>query len=373
MVTLNKLRYSDYLPKFINYYLGVIDKSYQREMNQLSDTAISDFEQITRKYEAKIDILASRLDEIDSWILKFDHLIHPHENLTDALKKAISNLNSEILRRKEEFENYLHRVKDEGLRVEIRKFVDGKIEDVTKLINNYEDETSLIIREELPQLKKIRELLFNYKTQIEDVKDQVYKELDLNKKNDIDLYNIIKHWEDTFNRKKRQLTFLLTVLMNKIFKSFKDLIDQESILFAEITEITNQVENYEGLPMNFALSAFLAERLTEDELRERITEINAKINQLNGSLGLYQVELSKLEQILSNKVKLREGIALSDVQCTVCHQHINFVKDKVITCPFCGSTYHYLCVAAWLTKYNSCPMCQNSFLEPYSKLFENGE
>ncbi|MFX0043366.1 MAG: hypothetical protein ACFE8L_10675, partial [Candidatus Hodarchaeota archaeon] len=122
---------------------------------------------------------------------------------------------------------------------------------------------------------------------------------------------------------------------------------------------------------NFALSSFLAERLSEDELKERIVEINSKINQLNHSLGLYQVELSKLEKILSTRIKTRKGIAESDVQCTICHKFINFARDKVITCPFCASTYHYLCVAFWLSKYNSCPMCQNHFLEPYSELFDD--
>ncbi|GAG81242.1 unnamed protein product [marine sediment metagenome] len=88
---------------------------------------------------------------------------------------------------------------------------------------------------------------------------------------------------------------------------------------------------------------------------------------------LYQVELSKLEKLLANRVKLSKGISSSEVQCTVCHKYINFAKDKVITCPFCGSTYHYLCVAFWLSKYNSCPMCQNHFLEPHSDLFESQE
>ncbi|MFX1456189.1 MAG: RING finger domain-containing protein, partial [Promethearchaeota archaeon] len=63
----------------------------------------------------------------------------------------------------------------------------------------------------------------------------------------------------------------------------------------------------------------------------------------------------------------------SDVQCTVCHKQLNFAKDKVITCPFCGSTYHYLCVASWMERYNTCPMCQNHFLEPHSNLFETQE
>ena len=94
---------------------------------------------------------------------------------------------------------------------------------------------------------------------------------------------------------------------------------------------------------------------------------------MSNSLGLYQVEVAKLETLLANRVKIRKGISKSDVQCTVCHKFINFADDRVITCPFCGSTYHYLCVAFWLSKYNSCPMCQNNFLEPHSDLFENEE
>ena len=99
------------------------------------------------------------------------------------------------------------------------------------------------------------------------LKEEVYLKLEAFKEHNVDMYNIIKHWEDNFNRKKQQLTFLLTVLINKIFKSFKDLIDTESILFAEINEITNQTESFEGLPLNFALSSFLANRLSEDELK----------------------------------------------------------------------------------------------------------
>jgi hypothetical protein len=220
-------------------------------------------------------------------------------------------------------------------------------------------------------LREMKDLLRDYKVKIKSIKSEVYDKLNEYKERDIDTYQIIKHWENNFNRKKQQLTFLLTILLNKIFKSFKDLIDEESILFAEITEITRQAENFEGLPLNFALSAFLADKLSEEDLRERISEMNSKIKSLTSSLGLYQVEQAKLEEILTNRIKEKQGIATSDVQCTVCHQNINFAKDKLITCPFCGSTYHYLCVAAWLSKYNSCPMCQNHFLEPFSNLFEN--
>ena len=280
-------------------------------------------------------------------------------------------MSSEIFRRKSEYLNFIKTVKDEELRIQLRQYVSGKITEVNGLIRVYEDEASVIIKEEFPQLKKIKDILNDYYNKIQKIKNDVFTRLDSAKSSDVDLYQIIKLWEDNFNRKKQQLTFLISLLINKLFKNFKELIDKEGILFATITEITEQTENFEGLPLNFALSAFLAEKLTEDQLKERISEINSKINQLNNSLGLYQVESVKLEKILTNRIKLRQGISDSDISCTVCHEFINFVKDKVIICPFCGSTYHYLCVAFWLSKYNACPLCQNHFLEPHSDLFES--
>jgi len=371
--TLMKEKFKEFLPKIVEYYFLGLDKTFQSIINEADERNIDEFVKIVNSYYEKIDNFLFKIDEIDTWLLKFDQFLKPYDNITNSLKKTLSNLISEIYRRKDEYMIYLNSIKDEGLRVDIRAYVDGKIAEVNKLISSYEDETSRIIKEELPQLREIKELLSEYKSKIDKIKEEVYIKLDTYKESNFDMYNVIKHWETNFIRKKQQLTFLLTLLINKIFKSFKDLIDEESILFAEITEITKQTENFEGLPLNFALSAFLAERLSEEELKERVSEINAKINQLTASLGLYQIEVAKLEEIISKKVKIRQGVAVSKVQCTVCHKNINFAKDKLITCPFCGSTYHYLCVADWLSKQNSCPMCMNNFLEPYSGLFETDE
>ena len=362
-------KFSEFLPKIVDLYFKGLDKKFQGLMSDTSDP--EEFINVINSNFNKVDEFALKIDEIDAWVLNFDNILKPYTNITSTLKKTLANIISEILRRREDYSNYLNNIKDESLRVDVRSFVDEKIADVNKIINSYEDETSLIIKEELPQLRKIKDLLSNYKGKIEQIKSEVYQKLDRYKKNNIDMYTVIKTWEDNFTRKQQQLTFLLTVLMNKIFKSFKELIDTESILFAEITEITKQSENFEGLPFNFALSSFLANKLSEDELKERISEINSKINQITSSLGLYEVERAKLEEILTNKAKLRQGVSVSNVQCTVCHKYINFAQDKLITCVFCNSTYHYLCVADWLAKHNSCPMCQNQFLDPNLGLFES--
>ncbi len=362
-------KFSEFLPKIVDLYFKGLDKKFQGLMSDTSDP--EEFINVINSNYNKVDEFALKIDEIDAWVLNFDKILEPYTNITSNLKKTLANIISEVIRRKEDYSNYLSNIKDESIRVDIRAYVDEKIGEVNKLINSYEDETSLIIKEELPQLREIKDLLSNYKGKIDQIKSEVYQKLDTYKKDNIDMYTVIKTWEDNFNRKQQQLTFLLTVLMNKIFKSFKELIDTESILFAEITEITKQSENFEGLPFNFALSSFLANKLSEEELKERISEINAKINHITSSLGLYEVERAKLEEILTNKAKLRQGVSVSNVQCTVCHKNINFAQDKLITCVFCNSTYHYLCVAEWLSKHGSCPMCQNTFLDPNTGLFES--
>ncbi|UCD02481.1 MAG: hypothetical protein JSV23_05580 [Promethearchaeota archaeon] len=359
------------LPKIVDYYIVGLEKRFQEKIHDVIEA--EKFEEIANFYYQKIDDFSSLINEIEDWVLNIESFLKPYENITLALRKIFSNVSSEIYRRKNEYLTFIKTVKDEESRVEVRKFVSDKISKVNDLIRIYEDEASLIIKEEFPQLKRIKEILNDYYVKIQKIKEEVYKKLDSVKSNDIDIYQVIKFWEDSLNRKRQQLTFLISLLLNKLFKSFKDLIEKEGFLFATITEITEQTENFEQLPLNFALSSFLSERLTEDELKERISEIKSKINQLNNSLGLYQVEISKLEKILTNRVKIRKGISDSDVQCTVCHKNINFVKDKVITCPFCASTYHYLCIAYWVSKYNSCPMCQNHFLVPHSEMFESEE
>jgi hypothetical protein len=369
--TLKEQKISNFLPKIVDYFIRGLERSFQEKIHDVIKA--EKFEEITKFYYNKIEDFSTKISEIEDWILNIEHFLNPYANITASLRKVFSNVSSEIYRRKNEYLSFIKTVRDEEHRVEIRKFVSDKISEVNDLIRVYEDEASMIIKEEFPQLKRIREILKDYSLKIEKIKDSVYKKLDSVKKDDVDIYQVIKYWEDSLNRKRQQLTFLMSLLLNKIFKSFKDLIEKEGILFATITEITEQTENFEGLPLNFALSSFLAEKLSEEELKERIAEIKSKINQLNNSLGLYQIEVAKLETILANRVKVRKGISASDVQCTVCHKFINFAKDKVITCPFCASTYHYLCIAYWLQNYNSCPMCQNHFLEPHSELFESEE
>ena len=57
------------------------------------------------------------------------------------------------------------------------------------------------------------------------------------------------------------------------------------------------------------------------------------------------------------------GIYSKQLVCTICHQKIDSYENS-LNCSFCESPYHYSCVSKWLSNYNSCPTCQNTFLYP---------
>jgi conjugal transfer/entry exclusion protein len=370
-INLEKLfnqKISIFLPKISDYYLDGLERKYQETISNLNE--YNEIKKIANLYSDKINILYSLIEEIDNSVVKFEPFLKPYEEIIKALRKIFDNVFSEISRRKDEYTYYLKTIRRERLRDNIRNFINEKISELNGLMSGYQDETSLIVREEFPQLKQIRMILSDYKVKIQEIKDEVYKKLDAFKEKDIDIYQIIKQWEDNFTLKRQQLSFLLSMILNKLFKNFEGLIEEEDLLFDKITEITEQKEIIDSVPLNFALSNFLVDKLGEEELNERIAKINSRIANLNKEINLYQSELTNLEETLANKVKIREGISSDKIRCGVCHKHINFAKEQIIKCPFCDAVYHYLCVAFWLSKYNSCPSCQNTFLDPNAGMFQ---
>jgi hypothetical protein len=369
--TVLEQKISVYLPQIADYYLSGLEKKYQATICDLKE--YDEFKNVVKYYSEKVDIFYSLVEELSRHFGDFESSLEPYEEITSSYEKIIDNVLTEITRRKEEYLYYLKSVRKERLRDHVRNFINEKISEVNDLMSKYQDETALIVREEFPQLKQIREILSKYKSSVQKIKDDVYKKIDLYKEKDIDIYQIIKQWEDNFNFKKQQLTFLLSMILSKLFKNFKELIEEEDLMLERITEITDQKDTTDIMPLNFALSTFLFDKLTEEELNERITEIKSRIKNLSNEIDLYRTELTNLEITLSERVKIREGITSDKIKCGVCHNKFDFAKEQIIKCPFCEAVYHYLCVAFWLSKYNSCPACQNQFLDPNAGIYSDQE
>lgn len=369
--TLLEQKFSLYLPKLSDYYLSGLETKYQETISELKE--YDDFKNVRKLYSEKTQIFYSLIEKIMEYIKEYEWCMSPYDEATNTYKKTIENVLSEIERRRDEYIFYLKSLRGERLRDNVRNYIYEKIGDINDLMSKYQDETALLVREEFPQLKQMKDIISKYKVDVQEIKDEVYNKLDSYKEKDIDIYQIIKQWEENFTIKRQQLSFLLSMILNKLFKSFKDIIEEEDMVFGQLSEITDESESATEVPLNFALTNFLLDKLSEDELNERIAEVKNKIENLSNELDLYRSELTNFEITLADRVKIREGITSDKIRCGVCHKHFDFAKEQIIKCPFCEAVYHYLCVAFWLTKYNSCPACQNTFLDPGSGMFEDQE
>ena len=369
--TLLEQKFSLYLPKLSDYYLSGLETKYQETISELKE--YDDFKNVRKLYSEKTQIFYSLIEKIMEYIKEYEWCMSPYDEATNTYKKTIENVLSEIERRRDEYIFYLKSLRGERLRDNVRNYIYEKIGDINDLMSKYQDETALLVREEFPQLKQMKDIISKYKVDVQEIKDEVYNKLDSYKEKDIDIYQIIKQWEENFTIKRQQLSFLLSMILNKLFKSFKDIIEEEDMVFGQLSEITDESESATEVPLNFALTNFLLDKLSEDELNERIAEVKNKIENLSNELDLYRSELTNFEITLADRVKIREGITSDKIKCGVCHKHFDFAKEQIIKCPFCEAVYHYLCVAFWLTKYNSCPACQNTFLDPGSGMFEDQE
>ncbi len=357
------------LPKISDYYLDGLEKKYQQIIGNLEE--YDEIKKSANLYTESVNRFNSLIESLDSSISNFEPILKPYEETIDSLRKIFENITYEILRRRDEYEYYLKTVRKEKLRDNVRNYIYEKRNDLNKLMSRYQDDVAQIVKEEFPQITQIREIFSDYKERIHEIKKDVYNKIDTFKEKDIDIYQIIKQWEDNFTLKRQQLGFLLGTLLNKLFKNFKEIIEEEELLFKNITHITDQNKSIDSLPLNFALSEILVDKLTEEELHERMKKVHSKIDDLNRELNLYQSEITNLEETIANKVKIREGITSDKIICSICRKNFDWAKDQIIKCPFCDAVYHYLCVADWLSKHNSCPSCQNAFLDPNSGIYED--
>ena len=76
------------------------------------------------------------------------------------------------------------------------------------------------------------------------------------------------------------------------------------------------------------------------------------------------MEKQKYQQILEQNLKVKKNLVSRP--CCICHKFIDVVsEEEVIRCEFCGSMS---IISAVLVdrKYNSCPVCNNSYIKPNS-------
>ncbi|MGV9205026.1 MAG: RING finger domain-containing protein [Promethearchaeia archaeon] len=363
---IGKLGINEFLPRIFKFYFEGIEQSYQEKIDTLQEQ--ENFEDIINSYQDDMAQLTNSYNKLDEKVEELALFTYPFQEIIEPTRKILENIEDSISRREETYIDYLKTLRTEKIRDDAREYIEEKKGALNSLIDEAKDKSSAILQGEFPQLKKLRTVLAEYRQKIKDIKEEVYSKLDTFKENNVDMYQQIKFWEKNITVKQNQLNFILSMIFKRLYKNFKELIDSEGMLFDSASDMI--ADSGEGtMPINFALSNFLVDKLTEEELKDRISEVKTQIQNSEKALELYKSELDKLEARMTEKVKKREGIDKNEMKCTVCRQMIKVGKDKIIVCPFCKNAYHYLCVADWLTNYNSCPICQNKFLDPNNGLY----
>lgn len=318
-----------------------------------------------KNYDSKVRVLKDIIREIQDWVLEYEFSLKPYEEVASSVKKTIYVVEEEIARKEEEFEIYIGSINEEKIRVEGKSVIDKHITRINEMLDFYQQEISRTLSEEFPELKSIQNLLKQYKMETVEIKEEVAKTFSNIKDKGISPYSFIKDWEEVFSDKTTQIKFAISLSISKLFKSFKDIVGEEEGLF----EMVKNIQLIEDeLPLDFRFSLLLPEKLTDENLKERIQAIRAQISLLDKLRELYSVELNKFESYLVDKIKFRDKI--TSETCVVCHKKLNFSIDKFIKCPFCESVMHYLCIAWWLESHGTCPVCNNNYLDPSSNLFE---
>lgn len=95
-----------------------------------------------------------------------------------------------------------------------------------------------------------------------------------------------------------------------------------------------------------------------------LKSVREKINQNLLELETFQKENQK--QIKNQKITLNEkqietNRKTNDKICTICLDELNIDKCQALPCAHC---FHENCVASWLKKHSTCPICKTSTKVP---------
>jgi hypothetical protein len=357
----------NFLPNFVESYIKELEENYK--IKSTEKMPVNEHNNLILDYKNKVELFYKKIENLKELISEYKTFLRPFDHIIKNYEKIFASLLEDIKRRKEDFIYYLKTIKNEWLRDDLRGFTKEKMDEINQLLAHYRDKFATILKEDFPQFKKIEEILNTYQTQIKEIKGEVYQKFEEYNKKNLNQIQIIKKWEENFNRTKHQASFLLTQYLMKIFKNFDNIIEKENALFRGLSEISKKNQRDEELPLNYALSGYLFGKLSQKEIKERIIALREKISNLQDKQNLYESEISKLEEILGEKIKIQEGVPSTTVQCAICHKNIDLKRDRVIKCPYCGAFFHYLCIYFWLSEYNSCPACQNEFLDPNTDMY----
>ena len=334
-------------PPFIRNILNKMQETLTSENpSQLSD--------VQKKMQHLGKDLFSLLKEMEQYINLFQEFVKPWTQIIRKFENAIKQIRGGLSRQLDDFDQYVRSVRENLQKMELDEILTLKNKELDALLLECQENVAPYFEDKTPEVQSILSAMKAHRLKVEEVKNSVEKIFKEYARKEVNLNPYVKAWEEKNTDSTNQSQFFIKSLVSLMVKRYEEILHRES-------EDTFSLE----MPSTQLLDP---NRLTKQELRERIKKLEGHIHSSTQQISDYKTEKSKLVTILEEKLN---DIGLKNKSCIICHRIVNVAEDHYIRCEFCEALSHYTCNVWWLEKYNSCPVCQKSYNLPNNEIYDS--
>ncbi len=403
----------------LTYLEMILIDAIQKKKEQYIEDTSGDLVKSADKLEKHESEFLGYIEAIENWIHQYirPFIQSSYSDLLNQFQITIKSLKENILREIEDFESYAENVRAESHRSQLNKQINEKVSKLQDLVQSYQEQTFEIAQTHFPQIDELKSLLHTYRKDFEGIQSEVSDIFQTYEKDkNINIHENFKYWQESYDRLVQQTNFFITKAMNNLINEFTDIIEKENDFFqgisplnfnlismeniqaveeeedkrsagsnkpkkdaeTEIDSLSNQdkseidqIDKKQEKKSLKVTSFLLPENLTVHQIKQYIGKINKKMDKLGDLRQNFRKQKQYYQKMLRKKLKDKHEIVSK--KCAICHKMVDVSEDHYIVCEFCQAMYHYTCSANWIEKYNSCPVCNNSYTKPHSHMFNPEE
>ncbi|MCK4500054.1 hypothetical protein KAU11_06115, partial [Candidatus Babeliales bacterium] len=286
-------------------------------------------------------------------IHQFKEFVAPWTQIIRKFENAIKQIRGGLSRQLDDFEQYVRSIRENRQKMELDEILKLKKKELDSLLLECQKNVAPFFEEKKPEVQSILDIMKSHREKVDVVKksvDKIFKEYT---RKEVNLNPYIKAWEGKNTDLNNQSQFFIKALVSLMIKRYEKILNSETEeTFSSDTPSTRLLD---------------PNRLTKQELRERIQKLEGHINSSTQLISDYKKEKSQLVIILEEKLNV-DG--LKSKKCIICHKIVNIAEDHFIRCEFCEALSHYTCNAMWLSHYNSCPVCSHKYTLPNNEIYD---
>jgi hypothetical protein len=333
---------------------------------QLTTTNEGDLNAANKDLQEKGSVLFELIDTIEQWFNDISPFLAPFSQVLRKPQNMITQTRGEIGRQLDDFDQYTQSVQEESDRTDLQQVLEEHIISLEQILESYQQEIRPLITKKIDIIPALNQIIDKYERQFIDKKAEVSRLFkDYRQQKELNLQPTFKLWEERYEEIITRSRFALKRALASVLDEFQLPLSKEDEFFKRAYEIAT---NQETVADSLSAEYLLPQKLSERTLRDRINQINVKIEEIERVKQLYSAEKLHFIQILEQHLKTTHNI--ESKKCIICHKPVVVTEDHFIQCEFCKSLSHYTCAAWWVNKYNSCPVCHNQYTIPNSQIYD---